>query len=91
MITIKQLEEKLFHLEMVRVFFRLPSSVYVADYHYKNMVSDSNNVSILVQRLETLYPDIPFNIIDGRGVTDIRLGRKMKDIRDTYIKGDFPC
>lgn len=74
---------------MVRVFFRIPSSVYVADYPYKNMVSDTNNLSILIDRLKTHYADIPFNIIDGHGSTDIRLGRKMRDIRDSYIKETY--
>lgn len=88
MITVKALEQKLFEFEMVRVFFRIPSSVYVADYPYKNMVSDTNNLSILIDRLKTNYGDIPFNIIDGYGVTDIRLGRKMRDIRDSYTKAN---
>lgn len=87
MITIQNLEKYLFDTELVRIIFRAPSSMIVESYQdkYKYVVGDTNNYNILKQRLESLYKDIPFVLVDGFGITRHDLGRKMGDIRNSYL------
>lgn len=85
MISIAELEKRLFDKELVRVIFRAPACMLVPDYTYTYIVGDNNNFKILKQRLENTYPDVPFVVIDGYGITRHDLGRKMGDIRNSYL------
>lgn len=89
MISIEALEKHLFEFEMVRVVFRAPKICFVPDYPYKNQVSDATNFNIFHERLKTQYPDIPFVVIDGYGVVDHRLAKKMGELRTSYLH-DLP-
>lgn len=89
MISIEALEKHLFEFEMIRVIFRAPKICFVPDYPYKNQVSDTTNFSIFHERLKTQYPELAFTVIDGYGVTEHRLGKKIGDIRMSYLH-DLP-
>lgn len=89
MISIEALEKHLFEFEMVRVIFRVPKVCFVPDYPYKNQVSDTTNYSIFHERLKTNYPDLPFTVVDGYGVTEHRLAKKMGELRMSYMH-DLP-
>lgn len=86
MLTIKQLEDHIFSFEMVRVIFRAPTVMLVNDYPFKNQISDTTNFSVFQDRLTNNYAGLPFFVVDGYGVHVTRLGRKMGDIRESYLK-----
>lgn len=87
-ITIQQLEEKIFLQEHVRVIFRIHQNHLVPDYAFEYIVGDGNFYAKLQDRIEKSYPNISFMAIDGYGMPIERRGRKLTEIRETYIKAN---
>lgn len=91
MITIEALEELLFREEEVRVIFRAPKSMLVSLWPYKNNIGDDKNLSILTDRIHATYSELPFVIVDGRGITQFRTGIKIGVLRNTYVNNAVPA
>lgn len=85
-IKIQDLENRIFEFEHVRVVFRAPSILFVDEYPFKNMIGDSMNFSVFQDRINNSYAGLPFIVLDGFGIEVKRLGRKMGEIRQSYIK-----
>lgn len=85
MITIKELEEKLFLEEHIRIIFRAPIDMMVNEYPYKRNISNDNFYYIFQEKIERAYPNLSFIAIDGHGMPIERRGRKLGEIRETYI------
>lgn len=85
-VTIKQLEEHIFSFEEIRVFFRASQNDLVPEYPYKNTFSDDTFLFQLKDRIEKTYPGLNFEIVDGRGMVSHIHGKRLREIRQTYVR-----
>lgn len=86
LINIEKLEEQIFQFEEVRVIFRTIKNRLVKPYPYKTLVGDSKLLISLHERLEATYPELSFVIIDGYGLTPGVKAKKLKQVRQSYIR-----
>lgn len=84
--TIKELEDHIFLFEEVRVFFRSSQDTIIPKYPFKNTFNDEIFLFQLKDRIEKTYPDLNFEIIDGYGVSKHIRGKRLGDIRKTYVR-----
>ena len=84
MITVAELEDKIWVLEEIRVVIRAPQSTMVPDYPYSRKISSTTSGTEWANgRIRPLLGDIDFYVVDGSGVRPH--GRtNMGNLRDSY-------